>query len=208
MYAQTSARRARQITGDLAVLVWCGLWLWAGRTVHGLVLQLAEPARALQRTATDFGAAMTEAGTTVGDIPFAGEQLRGAFGRVAGVVAEASAAGAQFETTVARLALALALVTVLGPSLGLGIPWVVGRVRFARRATAARALVDSEADLDLFALRALANRPLPRLTEISPDPVEAWRRGDSEVVRALAALELRSIGLRPVHGPDGEVRAR
>ena len=66
----------------------------------------------------------------------------------------------------------------------------------------------SEADLDLFALRALANRPLPRLTEISPDPVEAWRRGDSEVVRALAALELRSIGLRPVHGPDGEVRAR
>lgn len=208
MYAQTPARRARQIAGDLAVLAWCGAWVWAARVVHGLVLQLAEPARTLQRTATDFGTAMTDAGTTVAQVPFAGDDLRGAFARIAGVGAEASAAGAQFETTVGRLALVLALVTALAPALGLGIPWLISRVRFARRASAARMLVDSEADLDLFALRAMANQPLPRLAEISPDPVSAWQRGDTRVIHALAALELRSVGLRPERGRDGEVRAR
>jgi len=207
MYAQTPTRRARQITGDLVVLAWCVAWVWVARVVHGLVLQLAEPARTLRRTATDFGAAMTDAGSTVGGVPFAGEQLQEAFSRVAGVGAEASAAGAQFETTVGRLALVLALVTALGPTLGLGVPWVVSRVRFARRAAAARLLVDSEADLELFALRAMANQPLPRLAEITPDPVAAWRAGDTRVVHALAALELRSVGLRPARGRDGQVRA-
>ena len=207
MYAQTPARRARQIAGDLAVLAWCAAWVWTARVVHGLVMQLAEPARTLQRTATDFGAAMTDAGTTAGQVPFAGDGLRGAFARVAGVGAEASAAGAQFETTVGRLALALALVTALAPALGLGIPWLVLRMRFARRASAARAFVDSEADLDLFALRAMAHQPLPRLAAITSDPVAAWRDGDTPVVHALAALELRSVGLRPVRGRDGGVRA-
>ncbi|MEV4692203.1 hypothetical protein AB0K27_13910, partial [Micromonospora echinospora] len=38
--------------------------------------------------------------------------------------------------------------------------------------------------------------PLSKLTRIAPDVAEAWRRGDDETVDALAALELRGLGLR------------
>lgn len=47
----------------------------------------------------------------------------------------------------------------------------------------------------LLALRALANRPLRRLTAVSPDPVGTWRREDPAALRALATLELRSAGV-------------
>jgi hypothetical protein len=49
---------------------------------------------------------------------------------------------------------------------------------------------------DLLALRALATQPLGRLTRVAPDVAEAWRRGDDATVDALAALELRQLGLR------------
>nr|MBA2464268.1 hypothetical protein [Nocardioidaceae bacterium] len=52
-------------------------------------------------------------------------------------------------------------------------------------------------DLDLFALRAMAHQPLHRLARISEDPAGAWRARDTDVVRALAELELRDAGLTP-----------
>jgi hypothetical protein len=76
-------------------------------------------------------------------------------------------------------------------------------VRFARRATAGRRLVDSAADLDLFALRALAHQPLHRLAAVSDDPARAWRDRDRDVVVRLAALELRDAGLAPDRLPEG-----
>ncbi len=75
--------------------------------------------------------------------------------------------------------------------------WLVARLRFARRAGAAQRFVDGAPDLDLFALRAIANQPMPRLAKVSHDPAGAWRRGDPEVVRALAVLELKECGIRP-----------
>lgn len=185
------------MAGDLGLVLWCVLWTLAGRAVHGLVMGLAEPARRLQEAATQFGTAATDAGTAVSQVPFAGDDLQGAFGRLAAVAAEADAAGVQFGTTVTHLALALGLAVALAPILGLGIPCVLSRVRFARRASAAARFLDSEDDLDLFALRALSNQPLPRLAAISNDPVTAWRHGDREIIASLAALELRSVGLRP-----------
>ncbi|MCY7394863.1 MAG: hypothetical protein LH468_01720 [Nocardioides sp.] len=71
------------------------------------------------------------------------------------------------------------------------------RVRFVRRAAAGRRFLDSRADLDLFALRAMAHQPLHVLARISEDPAGAWRDRDPVVVRELACLELRSVGLRP-----------
>jgi hypothetical protein len=63
-----------------------------------------------------------------------------------------------------------------------------------RRASAGRRLV--AADPALLALRALANQPLRALTRVSDDPVGAWRDGDPAVLRELADLELRDLGLR------------
>jgi hypothetical protein len=72
-----------------------------------------------------------------------------------------------------------------------------------RRATAAQRFIDSAADLDLFALRAMARQPMTRLAAISDDPSGAWRRGEEATIRALALLELRDSGLRPPALPAG-----
>jgi hypothetical protein len=72
--------------------------------------------------------------------------------------------------------------------------YVPFRIRFVRRASAARRFVG--ADPALLALRALANQPLRSLTAISHDPVAAWRENDPATVRALADLELRTLGLK------------
>jgi hypothetical protein len=74
--------------------------------------------------------------------------------------------------------------------------WLPHRIRFSRRATAAQKFIDNAADLDLFALRAMANQPMHKLAKISDDPVTAWRDGDREVVAELADLELRTTGLK------------
>ena len=65
--------------------------------------------------------------------------------------------------------------------------------------------MDAAADLDLFALRALARQPLHVLARISDDPAGAWRARDPEVVLALGSLELREAGLRvPAQLRSGE----
>jgi hypothetical protein len=71
------------------------------------------------------------------------------------------------------------------------------RWRFVRTATAGQRFIDADADLDLFALRAMATQPMHRLARVSDDPVRAWRDGDPDVVRSLALLELRDAGLSP-----------
>ena len=73
--------------------------------------------------------------------------------------------------------------------------YVPPRVRFVRRAGAGQRFLDSAADLDLFALRAMTNQPLHVLARISPDPAGAWRVRDRSVIDRLAALELRDVGL-------------
>jgi hypothetical protein len=56
-------------------------------------------------------------------------------------------------------------------------------------------LATSPAGEELLALRALTNRPLPELRTVAEDPLEAWRSGDPDAVRRLAALELEAAGV-------------
>jgi hypothetical protein len=99
--------------------------------------------------------------------------------------------------TVENVALILGLVTAIVPIAIVGAVWLWLRLRFVTRATTAQRFVNANEDLDLFALRAMANQPLTALARISADPAGAWRRQDPDVVLALALLELRSEGLRP-----------
>ena len=110
---------------------------------------------------------------------------------------EIEKAGTDLVSAVERVSLLLALTTAMVPILIVGATWLVLRLRFARRATAAQRFIDAEPDLDLFALRAMANQPMPRLAKVSDDPAGAWRRGELDVIHALALLELRDSGLRP-----------
>ncbi|QCB93215.1 hypothetical protein [Cellulomonas shaoxiangyii] len=203
-YAQDGPRRARQVVGDLAVLAWVAAWVWVARRLHDVVARLGAPGRTLEDAGTSLRDSLGSAGDSVAGIPVVGDDVRAPFDAAGGAAASIAAAGVQVQEGAARLALAAAVAVALGPVLVVLVAWLRARVSFARRAGAAARLVDSAADLDLFALRALATQPVTRLAHVCDDPAGAWRRGDPDVVRALAALELRSLGVRPPAVAPGE----
>lgn len=197
LYADTPGRRELQLGGDLAVAVWVVVWIWLGTVVHDAVMELAAPGRKLDAAGASLGDRLRDAGSTVGGIPYVGDDASRPFDGAGSSADQLAAAGraqvAAVETLSFWLGLAVALIPVL---LALAV-YLPSRIRFVRRATAGQRFLDSAADLDLFALRAMANQPLHVLAKVSPDPAEAWRRKDPEIVRRLAALELRDAGLTP-----------
>ena len=194
-YSEVPARRARQIAGDIWLIAWSALWIWAAVRLYDLVMNLAAPGLAVSSSATDLADRFDEAGAAVGQVPLIGDALQSPFdgmGGAASAIADAGQASADAVGLLARfLAVALAVLGIASWAM----VWVPIRIAFIRRATAARRFLDSTDDLDLFALRAMARQPLHLLARISDDPAGAWRRGDREVISALATLELRAEGL-------------
>jgi hypothetical protein len=130
-------------------------------------------------------------------VPLVGDRLSEPFQRAGSAGTTIEQAGTDLVAAVDHLALLLGWVTALVPIVLVLLVWGLLRLRFVRRATAAQRFIDSSADLDLFALRAMAHQPMHRIARISDDPTGAWRVRDHEVVQALALLELRDSGLRP-----------
>lgn len=194
-YARTPGRAAWQVVGDVLLVLWVWLAWRAGQWVGETVLGLAEPGRRLEEGADGVAGSLGEAAATAERVPLVGDELATPFtsaGEAAGAIA---AAGRRQVEVVEDVAQVLTVVVVAVPVLLALALWLPGRVRFTRRALAARRFVDADADLALFALRAMANQPMHKLARVSEDPVTAWRSGDVEVVRALAELELRDCGL-------------
>ena len=194
-YSEIPARRTRQIAGDIWLIAWSALWIWAAVRLYDLVMNLAAPGLAVSSSATDLADRFDEAGAAVGQVPLIGDALQSPFDGMGGAaiaIADAGQASADAVSLLARfLAIALAVLGIASWAM----VWVPIRIAFIRRATAARRFLDSTEDLDLFALRAMARQPLHLLARISDDPAGAWRRGDREVISALATLELRAEGL-------------
>ncbi|QIM20815.1 hypothetical protein G7075_06145 [Phycicoccus sp. HDW14] len=197
LYSDLPARRGVQVLADLAMVAWVVLWVRVAQWVHESTLRLAEPGHRLESAGTGFTGRMTDAGNSVDDLPLLDDRIAAPFRSAAGVGEDFASAGRDLVSAVERFATVLALVTAVAPVVIVLGTWLVLRWRFVRRATAAQRFVDAAPDLDLFALRAMANQPMQRLARISDDPAGAWRRGDREVVRALAVLELKESGLRP-----------
>ena len=201
LYAQTPWRRARQILADLLVLGWVVLWVRAGQWVYDVVSLLAAPGRTLEAAGSSLSESLTSAGDTVARVPLIGDDVREPFTAAGGAADSIADAGVEVQEGVHQMALLLGLTVAAVPILLVAGVWLVVRARFVSRARAAGRILDSAADLDLFALRALATQPVRALAGVSDDPANAWRRRDPEVVRALASLELHSLGLRAPTGP-------
>jgi hypothetical protein len=196
LYAQRPARRTRQVVGDLAVLAWIAVWVWVARSLHEQVSRLGAPGRSLEDAGRGFAGSLDSAGERVGDVPFAGDALRTPFRAAGDAGRSLERAGAAQQDAVGELALWLSLIVAGLPIGYVLVRWATARVRWSLRATAAARLLDtSTADLELFALRALARQPVSRLRSLGPDLAGAWRRGDPDAVRALAQLELEDLGL-------------
>jgi hypothetical protein len=193
LYAETAGLRARQLLGDLAVLAWTAAWVWAGLTLYRLVGKLAVPGARLEQAGGGFAGDVAEIQQKVGRVPVVGGDLQGPFGRLAGVGRTLADAGATQQQVVHQLALWLGVLVAAVPIAVLLVAWLPRRVAWAREAGAASRLRLDGADLELFAIRAVANRPLRQLHRVSPDPAGDLRAGEYE---ALADLELRALGLR------------
>ena len=198
LYAETPGLRTRQLVGDLAVLSWMAAWVAAGVALYRLVGKLAVPGERVEQAGSSFAGDIAEIQQKVGRLPVVGGELQDPFGRLAGVGRTLAAAGVTQQEVVHQLALWLGVVVAVVPIVGLLLVWLPRRVSWAREAGAASRLRMDGADLELFAIRAVANRPLRDLHRVTPDPAGDLRAGEYQ---ALADLELRALGLRAQQRP-------
>lgn len=181
LYAEVPRVRLRQVLLDAGVALWVVVWTWVARGLYELVERLEGPGRSLEDAGTRIaGWRVPLLDRRLGPITSGGEAIQ--------------RAGTAQQDAVHTLALWLGVLVAVGPILWLLARYLPGRVRWAREATAASRIRAEGPALQLFALRALTNRPLVQLRRTGPDPAGDYERGDFE---ALANLELTELGLRP-----------
>ena len=193
LYAETASLRARQMLTDLLVVAWVAVWVLAGVTLKRLLDKLAGPGRTLEGAGNDLAGSVGSIQEQVGRIPVVGDDLRGPFGRLGDVGQTLARAGQTQQEVVNDLALLLGVVVAVLPVALVLLWWVPRRWRWVTEASAASQFRVGASDLELFALRAVTNRSLRELRRVSDDPAADLAAGDHE---ALAALELRALGLR------------
>jgi hypothetical protein len=196
LYSDVGGRRVGQVVGDLMLVGWIWLCVELGQLVFRITNALGAPGRKAAEAGDGLAGDLRRLSEPIGKVPVVGDQLRSPVDGAAGAAGKLAEAGRDQAHAVEQLAYVLAGVTIGLPVLFALLIWLPGRIRFARRASAAQKFIDNAADLDLFALRAMANQPMHKLAKISDDPVAAWRDRDTEVIAKLANLELRSTGLK------------
>lgn len=194
-YAERPARFLLQLLADVLVVLWIWLCVEVARIARQTVLGLQTPAATLTDAGDGIRGGFDEAARTAGQIPLVGEDLARALGTGTGAGQSLADAGRDLAATVATIAGGTAIGIVVLGALPVLVLWLPLRLRYAVAAGSAARF--RAVDSDLLALRAITRRPVRRLLRVSDDPAGAWRRDDRDVVHALAALELRSLGLRP-----------
>ncbi|MEU7905212.1 hypothetical protein [Actinoplanes sp. NPDC049118] len=197
MYADRLPTAVRQLLTDLLVVFWVYAWIRAGIWVNDTVEKLGVPGQKLQEAGTGIAGNLGDISSKVGRVPVVGDDLTTPFTRAADAANSLAEAGRQQQEMVDNLALAISLLIVAAPLALVLFVWLPLRLRWMRRAGVASKVRDEPAGQDLLALRALATRPLNELTKLGPDIAQSWRNGDAAAVQALAALELRDMGLKP-----------
>jgi hypothetical protein len=198
IYADRLPRMIRQLLTDLIVVIWVYAWIRAGLWVHSMVLKLGVPGQKLEGAGTGIADNLADAGGKVGRVPLVGDQLTKPFNGAADAARSLADAGRQQQAIVGDISLVMALIAVALPLALVLFLWLPLRLRWMRRAAVASTVRDAPAGRDLLALRALASRPLNELAKLGPDIAQSWRNGDASAVDALAALELKDLGLRSI----------
>jgi len=194
-YATTPARLLWQLTSDTFIAVWTIIWVSVGVAVHSAVATIAEVGRQVETGANGISDNLDSAGSSMSGVPLIGGGLANSLSAASRAALDLAGAGHNLDHTASWLAWVLAIAVAATPILAFGMPWLFLRVRFFRRKWTVINLASTPAGVQLLALRALANRPLGKLAEVSVDPAGAWRREDPIAMRGLAALELRAAGI-------------
>ena len=196
LYSDFPARRLRQIVADVVALALIVGAICLGVYIHSLVMDLAAIGVQVETAGEGFAQSMEDVGERVAGVPLLGSGAQNLFDGAGGAGGTLADAGRTGQAAISNLAFGLAAAIVLLPTVAILVLWLGPRVRFARRAAAARRLASQAGSRDLLALRALTTHNVKSLNAISPTAATEWRDGDAHTIRALAALELRSSGVR------------
>jgi hypothetical protein len=196
LYSDFGGRRTYQILGDVAAIAVIVVGIVVAVALHNAIAAFKGIGANVTRSGNDFSSTMKDIGERLSGVPLIGGGISAPFSSASDAGGTLADAGTSWQAGVEHLATlvgwTVAALVVLVVLVGWVRPRLVGGVR---RAAVAR-LASASASLDLLALRALATRPARAVTQVDEDVVAAWRRGDPEVIRRLAALELRSSGVR------------
>lgn len=199
-YATTPARLTAQLVSDVMIAAWITVWVLVGMAVHHAIATFASVGSQVRSGATGIADNLSSAGDSADRLPFVGDAVATPLHAASEAALDLAGAGQSLHSTATWLAVLLAVAVAAPPILAVGMPWLFLRIRFFRRKWTVIALAQTPAGEQLLALRALANRPLAKLTEVSADPVGAWRAGEPMTMRGLAELELRSAGVARISG--------
>ncbi|MFB8395231.1 hypothetical protein [Streptomyces yangpuensis] len=199
LYAQTPARRNRQILADLTAVLLIAVAVRFALAVHETIMLLAEPGRKVESSGDSLAAALDDAGETASRVPLVGDLLKTPLQSASDAGSGLADAGESLQDIVGQVAFLAALGLIVVPVAFVLLLWLPLRLRWIRRTATIRRLLDAPGGADLLALRALTGPP-GDLAAIPAPPgglADAWRRGDRQAISALSEITLRRAGLRP-----------
>ncbi|MET9693570.1 hypothetical protein ABZY81_34930 [Streptomyces sp. NPDC006514] len=199
LYAQTPARRNRQILADLIAVVLIAVAVRFALAVHEAIMLLAEPGRRVESSGDSLASELDNAGDAASNVPFVGDLLKKPLQSAADASSGIADAGQSLQDAVSQVATLTTLALIVVPVTVVLLLWLPARLRWIRRSVTMRRLLDAPGGADLLALRALTGR-LGDLAALPAPPgglADAWRRGDQQVIADLSEVALRRAGLRP-----------
>ncbi|MEV0415112.1 hypothetical protein AB0I68_31030 [Streptomyces sp. NPDC050448] len=197
LYAQTRARRCRQVLADLVAVVLVAAAVRFALAVHDGIMLLAEPGRELEDASGSLASGLGDAGDAASNVPLIGGVLKKPLQSAAEAGNGLSDAGQSMQDVVGRVANLTAFALIVFSVAFVLALWLPARVRWIRRSARIRGLLEAPGGADLLALRALTG-PVKDLAAVPVPPgglAEAWRRGDEQAIGDLSRVALRRAGL-------------
>ncbi|MFJ9863840.1 hypothetical protein [Streptomyces sp. NPDC101165] len=199
LYAQTPARRSRQVLADLIAAALIAAAVEFALTVHDAIMLLAEPGRKAQSAGDDLATGLDDAADAASKVPLIGGSLKKPLQSAAGAGTGLADAGQSLQHIVDQVATLTAVALIVLPVAFVLLLWLPPRLRWIRHSATTRRLLDTPGGADLLALRALTG-PQRDLAAVPTPPgglADAWRRKDQRAISDLSEVALRRAGLRP-----------
>lgn len=196
LYSDFGTRRVYQVLGDLAAVAVIVVGIVVAVAIHNAIAAFKGIGADVTRSGDDFSSTMTDIGSKLSGVPLIGGGISAPFATASDAGGTLADAGTNWQNGVEHLATLVGWTVAALVVLVVLVGWVRPRVVGAIRRAAIAKLASASPSLDLLAFRALATRPAKAVTRLDEDVVAAWRRGDPEVIRRLAALELKASGVR------------